>query len=285
MPTYKKLSCLLCLLLLQGCSYFIEKQSNQLAQQMTETLLNFEDPETVGAAMPTFLIIADSMARGEQASGSAQLSAAKIYGAYSGAFVGAQKRKQILSSKAFQYAQSGSCKLDVKWCDVRSLSNEDFLVFSQELNQDDVDVAYALAVAWLSYIQNHSSDWNAVANLTKAKKLLEHVIVFDETHDFAGAHLYLAAIALTLPPALGGKPEIGKKHFTRGIELTQGRHLLMKVEYARRYARLLFEQELHHQLLSDVLASDPVEPGLTLMNSWAQQQAQSLLDDELEYFE
>lgn len=268
-----------------GCSYFIEKQSNKLAQQMTDTLLNFEDPATVGAAMPTFLIIADSMARGEDASGSAQLSAAQIYGAYAGAFVSEQKRQKTLSNKAFSYAQSGSCKSDKKWCDIRTLDNEAFRAFAENLTKDDIEITYAYASAWLSYIQSHSDDWMAIGNLPKAKLLLESVVKYDETYDNAGAHLYLAAIATTLPPALGGKPEIGQQHFLRGIELTNNRHLLIKVEYARRYARLMFDQELHHQLLSDVMAAVPVEPGLTLLNSYAQQQAEALLEDESEYFE
>ena len=270
---------------LAGCSYFIEKQSNKLAQQMTDTLLNFEDPATVGAAMPTFLIITDSIARADDASGASQLSAAQIYGAYAGAFVGQTKRKKILSNKAFSYARSGSCKTDDKWCDIRKLSNPDFKAFSDKLSLGDVEITYAYAVAWLSYIQTHSDDWGAIANLPKAKLLLESVVLYNESYDHGGAHLYLAAIATTLPPALGGKPDIGQQHFLRGIELTHGRNLLIKVEYARRYARLLFKQELHHQLLTDVLAADPIEPGLTLMNSWAQQQAEVLLEDEIEYFE
>ena len=273
------------LLATSGCSYIIEKQSNKLAQQMTDTLLNFEDPATVGSAMPTFLIIADSMARSKDASGQSQLSAAQIYGAYSGAFVTEQKRQKILSNKAFNYAQSGSCKIDKKWCDIRELDNKAFLSFSKKLEKDDVNIAYAYAVAWLSYIQSNSDDWNAIANLSKAELLLDVVIKYDEEHDNAGAHLYLAAIATTLPPALGGKPDVGKKHFLRGIELTNGRHLLMKVEYARRYGRLMFDQELHHQQLTEVIAADPVEPDLTLLNSWAQQQAEALLEDETEYFE
>lgn len=271
--------------LASGCSYIIEKQSNKLAQSMQDTLLNFEDPATVGSAMPTFLIIADSLARGENASGKAQLSAAQIYGAYSGAFVSEPKRQKVLSNKAFSYAQSGSCKIDKKWCDIRQLRTQEFQKFSHQLDKSDVDVTYAFAVAWLAYIQTHSDDWAVIADLSKAQLLLENVITYDESYDNANAHLYLAAIATTLPPALGGKPDIGKQHFEQGIELNHGRNLLMQVEYARRYARLMFDEELHHKLLTDVINADPVEPGLTLMNSWAQQQAQSLLDSEAEYFE
>ncbi|NRB38205.1 MAG: hypothetical protein HRU20_07010 [Pseudomonadales bacterium] len=282
---FRRLILIFAIFAISGCSYLIEKQSNKFAQQMTDTLLNFEDPATVGAAMPTFLIITDSIARAEDASGASQLSAAQIYGAYAGAFVVEAKRKKVLSNKAFSYARSGSCKSDKKWCGIRELTNPDFKNFSDKLNADDVEITYAYAVAWLSYIQTHSDDWGAIANLPKAKLLLESVILFDEGYDHAGAHLYLGAIATTLPPALGGKPDIGQQHFLRGIELSHGRNLLMQVEYARRYARLLFEQELHHQLLTDVLAADPIEPGLTLMNSWAQQQAKVLLADENEYFE
>lgn len=271
--------------LASGCSYIIEKQSDKLAQSMQDTLLNFEDPATVGAAMPTFLIIADSLARGDNASGKSQLSAAQIYGAYAGAFVSDPKRQKILSNKAFSYAQSGSCKTDSKWCDIRLLRTQEFSTFTDTLDASDIDVTYAFAVAWLAYIQTHSDDWAVIADLSKAQLLLENVITYDESYDNANAHLYLAAIATTLPPALGGKPELGKQHFEQGIKLNKGRNLIMQVEYARRYARLMFDQTLHHQLLTAVISADPIEPGLTLMNSWAQQQAQTLLDSEADYFE
>ncbi|MCK5881461.1 MAG: hypothetical protein KAG18_06260, partial [Sinobacterium sp.] len=97
--------------------------------------------------------------------------------------------------------------------------------------------------------------------------------------------LYLGAIASTLPVALGGKPDIAQHHFKRGIELTQGKSLLIKVEYARRYARGIFDKELHHAILTEVVSADPQQKDLTLMNSWAQEQAQMLLDDENEYFD
>ena len=38
----------------------------------------------------------------------------------------------------------------------------------------------------------------------------------------------------------------------------------MKVEYARGYARTLYERELHDRLLTEVMEADPVAPRLTL---------------------
>ncbi|MCP4007984.1 MAG: hypothetical protein GY726_00565, partial [Proteobacteria bacterium] len=160
-----------------------------------------------------------------------------------------------------------------------------FTAFVQGLEKREIDIVYAYAVAWLSYIEAHSDDWNAIADLPKPQQLFTYVVEQNEAYDHAGAHLYLAALSLTIPPALGGKPEVGKQHFDRAIELTDGHNLLTKVEYARRYARLVFDKDLHHQLLASVLASDPHWEGLTLMNVWAQQQARILLDDESDYFD
>jgi hypothetical protein len=59
---------------------------------------------------------------------------------------------------------------------------------------------------------------------------------------------------------------------------------MAKVEFARHYARLMFDRALHDRLLHEVLATDPEAPGRTLSNVLAQQQAQQLLDSAAEYF-
>ena len=59
---------------------------------------------------------------------------------------------------------------------------------------------------------------------------------------------------------------------------------MAKVLYAERYARLLFDRELHDRLLVEVLAADAHSPGLTLSNTLAQEQARLLLESGDEYF-
>lgn len=272
-------------LLTGGCSFIIDTQTSNAAEQLSQTILNHEDPATVSAAIPTLLIVMDSYARSDKSSGDAKLSAAKLYGAYAGAFVDEPGRRKTLTSTAFRYAREGSCKKMEKWCGLNNLDQQAFSEFVTTLDKREMETAYAYAVAWLSYIEAHSDDWNAVADLPKPQKLFSFVVEQDESYDHAGAHLYLGALALTIPPALGGKPEVGRAHFERAVELTDGQNLLINLEFARRYARLVFDKELHHELLIGVLASDPQFEGLTLMNVWAQQQAQILLDDESEYFD
>lgn len=272
-------------MLLANCSMIVDRQANKFSNNLSEAITNFEDPETVANALPTLLIVLESAARSDDASGQLKLSAAQMYGAYSGAFVTDNKRQQVLAKKGFEYAKVGSCKVDKRWCGIVDADNEAFDNFLSQLTAKDVATSYAFANAWLNYIQAHSDDWNAVAHLSRAQSLLEHVVKHNEGYDNAGAHLYLAAIATILPPALGGKPELGKQHFERAIELTEGKNLVVKVEYARRYARMTFDQELHHQLLTEVLEADYQVPGMTLMNAWAQQQAYELLADESDYFD
>ena len=79
--------------------------------------------------------------------------------------------------------------------------------------------------------------------------------------------------------------KLARAHFEKAIEVSAGKHLMAKVLYAQQYARLMFEQELHDQLLQEVLAADPQAEGLTLINQLAKQQAAPLLAESAEYFE
>ena len=56
------------------------------------------------------------------------------------------------------------------------------------------------------------------------------------------------------------------------------------MEYARRYARMVFDQQLHDRLLMEVLEAPVSAPGLTLFNVLAQREAAELLKSSEEYF-
>ena len=76
----------------------------------------------------------------------------------------------------------------------------------------------------------------------------------------------------------------GLAHFQKAIELSGGRDLSIKVDFARYYARTLYDRELHDRLLEEVLAADPTQPGLTLFNTLAQDDAKELLAGADDYF-
>lgn len=114
---------------------------------------------------------------------------------------------------------------------------------------------------------------------------MQRIVVLDEKYEWGRAHLYLGVIHSQLSPALGGNPENGRAHFERALAISAGKDLIAKVEFARNYARLTFNQPLHDQLLNEVLAADPNVPNLVLTNQLARQYARELLDSSKRYFE
>jgi hypothetical protein len=112
-------------------------------------------------------------------------------------------------------------------------------------------------------------------------------IAIDRTSPDDGQHSIatrLGVLETLLPAALGGRPEEGRRHFERAIELSGGRDLMAKVLLASEYARMAFDRELHDRLCREVLAASPEAPGLTLSNTLAQDRARRLLDSSDDYF-
>jgi hypothetical protein len=98
------------------------------------------------------------------------------------------------------------------------------------------------------------------------------------------SHLYLGVLATFIPPALGGKPDVGRRHFERALEISKDKNLMVKVLYAQHYARLIFDQKLHDRLLNEVLKAKTDVPGYTLSNTLAQERAKELLKSGEDYF-
>jgi len=161
---------------------------------------------------------------------------------------------------------------------------EQFVLELDGIERGQVEFLYAYAVSWLSHLDATSSDWSAVAELPWVQAAMERVLALDETYDDGGVHVYLGILYALRPPALGGKPEIARGHFERSIDLSRGTDLSAKVEYARRYARMMFDQDLHDRLLTEVIEAPVDVPGRTLFNVLAQQDAAALLESSQEYF-
>ncbi|MEL7187448.1 MAG: TRAP transporter TatT component family protein, partial [Pseudomonadota bacterium] len=100
----------------------------------------------------------------------------------------------------------------------------------------------------------------------------------------SGVYTFMGVLLTLRPPALGGEPERARDYFEKAIELSDGKDLGVKVEYAKGYAKLLYERELHDRLLNEVLAADPNQDGFVLTNVMAQEEALALLAEADDYF-
>ena len=265
---------------LVGCSGF----ATRMADNISAAVLNQNDPETVRAGAPSYLILIDSLIAGDPEDSELLLTGARLYSAYAGVFVSDTSRKKRLATKALDYARRATCQDLENVCNALDYRAADFTPVLADTNKDDVPVLYTLASAWLGWMQASGDDWNAVADLPKVTAILMRVEQLNEAYDNGGVHTYLGVLNSQLPPALGGKPEIGQSHFEKALKLSNGTNLMTKVLYARHFARLTFDQALHDRLLREVLAAKTEQSGLTLINTFAQQQAAELLESGKEYF-
>lgn len=266
-----------------GCAALVGKVTSGLAADLSDAILNSDDPAVIRDGAPAYLIMLDAL--GQDGTNPELLRAsAALNSAYATAFVEDPARRRNFTAKALRLAARAAC-LDVAWlCEARELPFAEFERRTATLTARDVPAAYALATAWAGWIQARSDDWNAVADLGRVKPLMARLVALDEGYENGGPRLYMGVFETLLPPALGGKPELGRAHFERVLAITEGRHLLAKVFFAESYARLVFDRELHDGLLGEVLAADPRIDGLTLMNAIAQQQARALLASADDYF-
>lgn len=267
---------------LSACSSMV---SERFADNLGNAILTQSDPEIAAASIPTFLVMMDSLVLGDPHNPAILSASADLNGAYATRFVSDAARARQLTDKALQQARIAVCEVVDAICRAESTSLEAFQGALNQVHKDDIGLLYSYGTAWASWIQTHRNDWNGLAQVPKVEAVMTRVTELDENYEWGRAHLYLAVINSQLPPALGGRPERGRAHFEKAIEISQGRDLIAKVEYARHYARLVFDQQLHDRLLEEVIVAQPAVAKLNLSNALAKQQAQELLDTSKEYFE
>lgn len=269
---------------LGGCATVVATAGSGVAGNLSTAILNQDDPELVRAGAPAYLLMLDSFVQGAPDNAAALSAAAELYSAYGVVFVDDPSRARKLTSRAQAYGRRALCSTRESLCGMWNESYEGYRVRLQEVVAKDAPALYTFALSWIAYIQAHSDDYAALARLPLAEATLERVQQLAPGYKQSNVEHLLGVLNTVRPPALGGDFEAGQAHFLRAIELSGGRDLSVKVDYARYYARTLYERDLHDRLLGEVLEADPVQEGYTLFNTLAQDTARDLLDSADDYF-
>lgn len=267
-----------------ACSTITYTVSEDIARSLSSGIANQSDIELVKTGIPSYVLLLDGMITENPDSPELYLAGAKLYGTYANFVYDDPERVEVLSRKAFNYSKKSLCLTASNWCDADKQPIDKYLTLLADVTADNLEVLYTFGVTWASYIDSHKSDWDAIADLPKVKATMQRILELDDAFEEGGAHLYIGMLETVVPPTLGGKPGIAKSHFERVMEITKGRNLMAKVLYAERYARPMFNRELHDRLLYEVVEDDPQEPGLTLLNIVAQKKAKQLLESADEFF-
>jgi len=276
-----RLSLLLLLLIATGCTSML---TQRMGATLSNAILNQDDPETVRVGAPAYLLLIDGLITDNPKDKSILLAGARLYGAYAAVFVNDKDRALQMAKKALAYARRGLCVDYAQICKLESSPYDQFVPTLHEVEQDGLDDLYVYGSAWAGYIQADSANWGAVADLPKVEAIMRRVVMMAPAHDNGRAQLYLAVLNTLVPPSLGGRPEVGREFFEQAIVMSHGQDLMAKVEFARRYARMTFDQELHDRLLHEVLMAKEDVPGLILSNVLARQEAKTLLAESTDYF-
>ena len=268
------------LMMATGCSTIVSRS----AANLTTAVVDHDDPGTVRDGAPAYLLLMDSLVVGNPRNEQVLRSAANLYSAYSALFITDSDRAKRLTTRAYDYGQRAFCVHNRAACSIESSNFEAYEKMVAGFTKNDLPYMFSLAQAWLSKIRAFGSEWGAIAELPKAEALLQRVLELDEAYDNGTAQIYMGMLKTVRPRALGGKPEEGRMHFERAIELSSGHNLSAKVQYAESYARLVFDRELHDRLLNEVMTSETEFKGYTLLNVFAKQRAELLLQSADDYF-
>jgi uncharacterized protein YceK len=278
-----KLSLVLFILLwMTGCASYVERTTERFSNNLTSAMMKQPDPDTIRQGAPAYLILVDTMVESDPENPQTLANASRLYSTYAGVFVDDPKRAERLSLRAKEYGEQSLCQHSKPLCDATKRSLDEFEAALQKTTQKDAPFLYAYAVSQATWIQANDGNWDAIAELPKVKSSLNRIIELDESFDHGNAHTYLGVMDTLLPPSVGGKPEKGKQHFERALELQD--NLMTRVLYAEHYARLIYNQKLHDELLNGVLEKPVNQNGMTLINTLAKQKAEKLLESSNDYF-
>jgi hypothetical protein len=269
---------------LDGCATVVNRASQKFADSLSAGILDQDDAIIVRDGVPSWLLLIDGLIQGDPQNVGLLVAGSRLYDSYAGGFVEDAQRAQRLEARSFDYARRATCLGIAGLCAQLDAPFEAFQAEVAKTTPKDVPVLYSLASAWVGRIQTNSDDWKAIADIPKVQALYERVIALEPTHANGEPYMYMGVLASLRPASLGGKPEQGKAYFDKALAMSGGKNQMVRVLYAQYYARLLFDQELHDKLLNEVLSADPHAPGLTLVNTLAQQRARKLLESGKDYF-
>ena len=271
-------------LTLSGCASLISSATSGFTDNLSASILNQDDPETAKAALPTFMVTIDSLLRNNPDDPDLLSSGATLYASYGAIFADDEVRASRLTTRARGYALRAMCETYAPACGWPDNNYDEFVATLDGIGSKHSEVLYTYGFASLVFLRAHSSDWNSLAELPQIEALFNHYLDISGDEVNGAVYTYMGILLTLRPPALGGEPERARDFFEKAIEISDGRDLSAKVEYARGYAKLLYERELHDRLLNEVMTADSDYEGFTLSNVLAKEQAAILLAEADDYF-
>lgn len=282
----RSLSCIVLslTLCLPGCGYLVRQKADQLSQDFATAVMQQEDTQMVAEALPAYLLLMDTLVHNSPENGALAMADARLKATFSSSFITDSERQKIFAEQAWVLARRSACLQENPLCEGYKGGIDEIDLALDWTDESVRKLAYDFTSVWITWIQVNKDDWNAIAQLAKAERLMSRVAEHDPAIDYGNALVYLGVMNSLVPAALGGKPEKGRDYFEKAIGVSDGRNLMAKVLYAEFYARLVFDQALHDRLVNEVLDATYPSNGLKLSNALAKRRATLLRESAKDYF-
>jgi predicted anti-sigma-YlaC factor YlaD len=257
------------LLLLNGCSLrhmAIEQIGDTLARDSVAFAAD-DDPELVGAAAPFSLKFIETLLAESPRHKGLLLAAARGFTQYSYAFV----QQQAEEAEGSDVSRARALEERARRLYRRA---RDYGLRGLEEAPEDVALLYWTGAAWAAWIGLSKQDPEALAQLPRAKGLLERALALDEAFEDGAVHLVMMSL----------DPGRAREHFARATALSRGRHAAPLVALAEAVCVPEQRRAEFQALLKDALRLQPDKnPEHRLANLVAQRRARWLLSrtDEL----
>lgn len=279
--------------LCNGCSFkkiAMNHLGNALAQGGT-TFSSDNDPEMIKAATPFSLKLMESVLSETPGHARLLLALSSGFTQYAFAFVvqdademeendlaramEARTRALRLYLRARDY---GLRALNVNHPNFTELLNKEPEKAVQCLGMNDVPYAYWTAVSWAGAISMAKDNADLIADLPKIEALIDRALMLDEAFDYGAIHSFLIAYDMNRESGTGDPEETARKHFSRAVELSNGKQAGPYVTLAESVSLPKQDKEEFKLFLERALAIDAdVTPEWRLANVIMQRKARWLL--------
>ena len=224
------------------------------------------DLEFAEEAAPANLKLLDGLIKGsDYENDGLLLKGCKLYAMYAMGFIEdteTQRRKERAAlkraSKFYEKAKDYGLKVLSRNPDFRNAVNkgpEEFTKVLQAFGKDDVPALFWAGFAWGSYINLNRNKTKAIANLPKAKALIDRVMELDDTYFYGLPHLFMI-VYYSMPKMFGGDPEKAKAEYDRIKEISGDKFILAEFFMAKNYAVQVQDRKLFDEMLEIIEDAD-----------------------------
>jgi len=257
-----------------------------LLQEVASASSKQSDLRILREGMPAYLMLMDGMIQAWPDNDQLLIAGAESYSSFASLFVEDQDEAyaRVLYARGKEYA--------LRSLEIRGLKNpvdrsfDEFKEALRRLGKKDVPYLFWSATCWANWIRLNLDSMEALSELPKVEWMMGRVLELDEGFYYGGPHLFMGIWYASRPKMAGGDLQKAHEHFTKALELGQGKFLMAYVYYAKYYARKMMDKELFISTLQKVLET-PAEtsPNLILANTVAKKEAKELLSRVGDYFE